>query len=206
MSNKKTTTITINVCADDNDARFNGNAYGSLVDALLEAAPGSTVHLLKNAQIDKPLTICRDVSIDLNGKVLTIESELSVKGNCTVTVYNGFLVRGRNSNCNVGVSDGAEIVLGEGLVAVCPDYFITLSNAGVIIEGAILIADGCPSPIIGDWTGGLALMRGAIISNDGSPLELGLGSGSIKSPALFAEDSAVLLGCYAEEDQDGEAV
>ena len=207
MSDKKT--ITINISTETPVAECDGTTYFSLAEAILAAKPGSTVNLLEDIHLDERLDIVQNVDIDMGFKVLNLDSEITFSGGCNCSFLNGFVVCNTGMPENILIERDSELALGDGsIVVIRTDNSILMTDGGLVFEGGVVVAEGCASPIAGDWSSGIALTRGAIVSTTGEPMNLEVGTRGCTGAAVLIgrPDKPVLLGCYAEEDGSYELV
>lgn len=198
----RNTTVTINISTENPVAEVDGKTFGSLAEALLAATPESTVHLLESVELDEPLAFDRDVDLDLGSNALDLGSTVTFSEGCNCRLLNGFIACGREAPGSIVVKDDSELALGEGLVSsLWLDNSIIMTDGGLVLDGGVIVAEGgCTAPVSGDWSSGVALLRGAIVSATGQPIHIGVGARGIRTgaPALFGlPGKPTLLGCYA---------
>lgn len=118
-------------------AKINNTYYATLAEAVsAAAADGATITLQENVNEDVTITEGKTITLDLNGKTLTVPTDcgILVKGKLTVT-GNGRVT----CNKTPFVVDAGELVIENGEVNSDSDYGIYAKNGGQItVNGGTL--------------------------------------------------------------------
>ena len=94
--------------AEGNVAEVGGTGYSTLEAAISAAADGATVTLLADTTVETTLTISKALTLDLNGKTLTVSTSGDgiVVENTTLTLTNSGSTGKYVFNCSASGSDG----------------------------------------------------------------------------------------------------
>ena len=153
------------VVAKIGDAKVNNVLYPTLADAYNNAAEGSTITLLRDAQ-GAGIVIDKDVTIDFNGHAYTF-SELGV-GSGTLT-SNGFqILKGNNVTLKNGTLNVAEAMKAEYYILV--QNYANLNVLNMTLDGTNLdkwsTKDG-DSYVLSNNSGNVNIVNTTITANDG---------------------------------------
>lgn len=112
-------------------AQIGDKVYNSLDKALAAAQEGDTVKLLVDESEDAVVTINKDVTIDLNGKTVTLPGFEVTDGN--VEFKNGKVVGSTKASSTFQL-DGGNVTL-TGLEVVSLRHAVRIEGASVVIDG-----------------------------------------------------------------------
>ena len=134
-------------------AEVNGNAYDTLEDAFAAAGDGDTVKVLKNCGLSNTISVGKDLTLDLNGKIVKVKivpeakaaqtiSAFTVSESVTFTILNGLLGgSGKDADNRAIEANGGTVILKDTILA----GFQALSGNGgaVWMNGGTLEAEKC---------------------------------------------------------------
>ena len=134
-------------------AEVNGNAYDTLEAAFAAAGDGDTVKVLKNCGLSNAISVDKDLTLDLNGKIVKVKivpeakaaqtiSAFTVSESVTFTVLNGLLGgSGKDADNRAIEANGGTVILKDTILA----GFQALSGNGgaVLMNGGTLEAEKC---------------------------------------------------------------
>lgn len=134
-------------------AEVNGNAYDTLEDAFAAAGDGDTVKVLKNCGLSNTISVGKNLTLDLNGKIVKVKivpeakaaqtiSAFAVAESVTFTVLNGLLGgSGKGADNRAIEANGGTVILRNTILA----GFQALSGNGgaVLMNGGTLEAEKC---------------------------------------------------------------
>ena len=128
-------------------AEVNGTKYETVEAAIAAAQSGDTVALMSDTTAAGPITIDKDITLNLNGFTLTLperdnyaivlKNSLTINGEGNVVV-NGLYGIGLSTSCTGGLT-----INGGNFTGANADYLIGAYNGKVIINGGTLTAAYC---------------------------------------------------------------
>lgn len=127
------------------DEAGNTHYYKTLDDALKDSKSGETVTLQKDVETNTPITIDKDITLDLNSKTITNDSSsdpaIKVISDKKASIKNG-TIKNSDSNDNgvsIEVTEGSKVELGNGNNG---EETPTLKVTKVVTSGEVDITNG----------------------------------------------------------------
>lgn len=156
-------------------AETDGQQYASLAEAVVAAAPGSTVTLLNDCEVDAAIGISKKLAVDLNGKTVN-----GVGASIFQVLAGGDLSLGSTAEGEAGeiAADGSmpAILVGEdgdagsaSATIDCATVTSASGNAVLLNSGSLLVKDGAAiNGATGVYVrGGEATIEGGVICGNG---------------------------------------
>ena len=144
-------------------AEVNGTPYETLKDAIQAVSDeGCTLKMLTDTSIGYVgVMVYNDFVWDMNGKTLTVESEMTLGGDATITVTGNGTINNLRLLTNVIVENGtyAQITVPTGKNLLFKDGTV---SGTMTVQGTATIAGGTVRGIIGT---GSALITGGTVTN-----------------------------------------
>ena len=172
----------------EHEAAINGTHYDKLQEAVNAAEAGTTVKLLSNISVSGVIEITKDLTLDLNGKVITVETQngrpFDIKEPISFTVDangGGMIIPTNNQNCYglFKVSAAATLTLNggtykgdtnRGSAYIRPSaigYTVNLNNVQAEFNKQFFYADGNGTGVSKLNVSGGSYTSTATVSNDG---------------------------------------
>ena len=178
-------------------AQVGDNQYESLEAAIAAAQSGDILTLLSDVTAAGPITIDKDITLNLNGFTLTLPEHsnyaIVVKGSLTVNgegnvVVEGLYGIGLSTSCTGGLT-----VNGGNFIGANADYLIGAFNGKVTINGGTFTSNYC---VVNNFEGykGVLELNGGTLAAD-YPV-LGAISGDNKATLIIGEFLCTANGAY----------
>lgn len=152
---------------DEKAASVGDTAYSTLEEAVDAAEAGQTVHLLMDVTLDEPLTVNKNLTLELGGKTIA----------GTIYVLSGILtlegrgqVSGEGTNPTIHTGEDAGLVVQSGVaVSASAGIGVKLSGGGTVtVKGTITAAQAAISGSAGETGTTIRIEDGAQVISTGS--------------------------------------
>ena len=152
---------------DEKAASVGDTAYSTLEEAVDAAEAGQTVHLLMDVTLDEPLTVTKNVTLELGGK--TITGIIHVQPGI-LTLEGRGQVAGEGTNPTIHIGENAGLVVETGVtVSASAGIGVKLSGGGAItVKGTITAAQAAISGSAGQADTTIRIEDGAQVISTGS--------------------------------------
>ena len=152
---------------DEKAASVGDTAYSTLEEAVDAAEAGQTVHLLMDVTLDEPLTVTKNVTLELGGK--TITGIIHVQPGI-LTLEGRGQVAGEGTNPTIHIGEDADLVVETGVtVSASAGIGVKLSGGGAItVKGTITAAQAAISGSAGQADTTIRIEDGAQVISTGS--------------------------------------
>ena len=155
--------------------------YETLAEALSGANAGDTITLLTDVALDEAVDISESVTLDLNGKTVSISAA-------------------NEDGYAISVSAGTVTITGNGTIDAGDDIALDVAGGSVTIAngtfGVVGVDDGNLTITAGTFNGGLLTVDGTTIINGGTfndVVDVGGGSVAIYGGAFTAADNVLMV-------------
>lgn len=152
---------------DEKAAAVGDTSYSTLEEAVDAAEAGQTVHLLMDITLDEPLTVNKNLTLELGGK--TIAGTIHVQPGI-LTLEGRGQVSGAGANPTIHIGEDAGLVVQSGVaVSASAGIGVKLSGGGAItVKGKITAAQAAISGSAGETGTTIRIEDGAQVISTGS--------------------------------------
>ena len=172
----------------DAAASVNGVGYTSVEGAITAAGAGDTVKLLMNAAQTVTIPDGKELTLDLNGKNITVDSGCAIvnKGKLTVT-GSGNVTTSADASAAVANFPGASATL-EGGTYSSASWYVIKNMGEMVIDGPVVVkkpdgSEDTSSLIDNGWYGGTDHVAGEDVSARADSAKLTIKNGAYEGKA-----------------------